>query len=327
MPPPALPRRAFAVSALIATVAAIPAAATEPTQYRTTKRAPDGAPVELVLYRRRPATPGPHPVLFLVHGSSASALPTFDLTVPGQSGYSLMDETVAWGFDTWTMDHEGYGRSARTAGNSDIASGVADLAAAADVIGRETGQPRMDFLGESSGALRAGAFAEAHPDRAGRLVLVATTYTGAGSDTLTKRAQQLEFYRTHTRRPRDRAMLRSIFTRDHPGTTDPAVADAFADAELPYGDSIPAGTYLDMTANLPVVHPDKLRSPVLIIRGEYDGIATLDDLLDFYRKLPNGDRAFVIIPSAAHSLVTCRMRQAFYRAVRGFLTQPTIGAG
>ena len=76
-------------------------------------------------------------------------------------------------------------------------------------------------MGESSGALRAAAFAMARPERVDRLVLNAFTYTGRNSPTLAKRAEQLEYFRTHNRRLRDRAMIRSIFTRDHPGTSDP----------------------------------------------------------------------------------------------------------
>jgi hypothetical protein len=74
-------------------------------------------------------------------------------------------------------------------------------------------------------------------------------------------------------RKRDRDMIRSIATRDKPGTSDPAVMEALADAEMQFGDQIPTGTYLDMTANLPVVHPEKVLAPVLLVRGEYDGIA------------------------------------------------------
>ena len=59
------------------------------------------------------------------------------------------------------------------------------------------------------------------------------------------------------------------------------------------------GTYLDMTANLPVVHPEKVLAPVLLVRGEYDGIATVADLQEFYNRLPNGDRQFVILPGTA----------------------------
>src|SRR5712664_2844088 len=109
--------------------------------------------VSLHLFRKRAGAPKagepPRPVLFLVHGSSISARPSFDLSVPGGGEYSLMNVFARWGYDVWTMDHEGYGRSSRTDGNSDIASGVEDLRAGTDVVARETGQPRFHFSGSS----------------------------------------------------------------------------------------------------------------------------------------------------------------------------------
>ena len=77
--------------------------------------------------------------------------------------------------------------------------------------------------------------------------------------------------------------------------------EAIIAVEMKFGDTIPTGTYLDMAANLPIVDPKKVLSPVLMIRGEFDGNSTNDDLLDFYRQLPNGDRQFVILPQTAHS--------------------------
>jgi pimeloyl-ACP methyl ester carboxylesterase len=105
-------------------------------------------------------------------------------------------------------------------------------------------------------------------------------------------------------------MIRSIFTRDKPGTTDPAIADILADAELQFGDTVPTGTYLDMTANLPVVDPLKVRAPVMLVRGEYDGIATEEDLISFFQKLPNRDRQLVILPGMAHSVLLATTRTA-----------------
>ena len=39
-----------------------------------------------------------------------------------------------------------------------------------------------------------------------------------------------------------------------------------------------------------------------MLRGDHDGISTNDDLLDFFKQLPNGDRQFVILPNVAHSI-------------------------
>lgn len=282
--------------------------------------------ISLYIFRKRMGAPQPgetpRPVLFLAHGSSVSSRPSFDLTVPGHGDYSLMDKFAEYGFDVWTMDFEGYGRSAIGPGNSDIASGVEDIKAASEVILRETRQSRFHLYGESGGALRVGAFAMAEPVRVNRLVLAAFTWTGQGSSTLSKRSESVEYYRTHNRRQRDRDMIRSIFTRDKPGTSDPAVAEAMADAELKFGNTAPTGTYLDMTTRLPIVDPLKVLSPVLIARGEYDGIATEADLLNFYQKLPVPDREFAVLPAASHSIALGLNRHQFWHVMRGFLEMP-----
>src|SRR3954447_25577572 len=226
--------------------------------------------VPLWMYRKRLGAPKPgepaRPVLFFVHGSSVTSR-VFDLQVPGQREGSVMDAFADYGFDCWTMDHENYGKSGRTSGNSDIASGVEDLKAAADVVSRETGMDKFHFLGESSGALRACAYAMVAPERCDRLVFAAFTYKGEGSPTLTKRAEQLAYFRSHNMRKRDRDMIRSIATRDKPGTSEQAAVEARGDVEIQFGDQVPTGTYLDMTSKLPVVHPEKVMSPVLLVRG------------------------------------------------------------
>ncbi len=127
-----------------------------------------------------------------------------------------MEKFAGFGFDVWTMDFEGYGRSDSTEGNSDIASGVEDLKAATEVVARDTGQERFHFFVESSGALRAGAF----------------------------------------------------------------------------------------------------------MRGEFDGIATEEDLLDSYKKLPYQDRPFVILPGTAHSVCMGNNRQQFWHVMWTFLEMP-----
>ena len=326
---PEIARRGLLIGAGIAGGAGLARAAAPPDTPRPLWTAEYWArkgEVSLYLYRKRLAAPAPGeanpPVLFLVHGSSISARPSFDLTVPGAGEYSLMDVFARDGFDVWTMDFEGYGRSSVTEGNSDIASGVADLRAGTDVVARETGLRKAHFMGESSGAIRAAAFAMAEPERVDRLVLEAFTYTGKGSPTLGKRAEQLEYYRTHNRRPRGIDMIRGIFTRDRPGTSDPRVADALAAAELPFGDTVPTGTYLDMTAHLPLVDPKRVRAPVLIVRGQYDGIATDADLLDFFAQLPNPDRQYAIIAGATHSVTLSLNRAGLWHTMRAFLTMP-----
>ena len=117
-------------------------------------------------------------------------------------------------------------------------------------------------------------------------------------------------------------MIESIFTRDKPGTSDARVAAALVAAELPMGDSVPTGTYLDMTSKLPIIEASLVKCPVLLARGQYDGIATEEDLLDFFSKLPNPDRQLAILPGMAHSLTLGLNRQLYWHAAHSFLSMP-----
>ena len=63
-------------------------------------------------------------------------------------------------------------------------------------------------------------------------------------------------------------------------------------------------------------------NPVLMLRGEYDGIATVKDISDFFDALPSGDRQFIILPGSAHSLAFAINRRPFWHAMQAFLTMP-----
>jgi len=178
------------------------------------------------------------------------------------------------------------------------------------------------MYGGSSGALRAALYAQLNPGRVTRLMASALVYTGAGSPTLAKRREKLEEYRASPTRKVDRAFIHSMFTRDKPGTSEMIAADALADAELALSDSVPNGTYLDMCANLPIVDPTKIDCPVCIIRGEYDGIASEADLLDFFGKLPSKDKQFIFISGLAHAATLGINRHKFWHAMQAFMTMP-----
>lgn len=294
----------------------------ESAEYWAQKKS-QGGDVRLYVYRKRAAgAANDAPVLFLVHGSSASGRNSFDLNVPGRSDYSLMNHFAGLGYDVWTMDHEGYGRSDRTDSHSGIASGAQDLAAAMEIVRRETGRDSVFMYGGSSGALRAALYAQQNPGRVKRLMVSALVYTGAGSPTLAKRREKVDEYRANPRRKVDRAFVHSMFTRDKPGTSEMIAADALAEAELALGDSVPNGTYLDMCANLPVIDPEKIGCPVCIIRGEYDGIAAEPDLLDFFGKLPSKDKQFVFVSGLAHAATLGINRHKFWHAMESFMRVP-----
>ena len=318
-------RRGFIAAG--ATLAAAPAlAAGEPSpasgRIVATEYWADKNGVRLWVYRKRlESLPANAPRLFCVHGSSYSGKTMFDLQVPGRD-YSMMDHFAGLGYEVWTMDHEGYGHSARTPGNSDIQSGVDDLKAAMAVVARESGEAPLAFFGQSSGALRAARFAEQHPQHVAKLALDAFVWTGEGAPTLVERRKNLPRYQASNRRPVSREFYRSVFTRDHSGAAEPMLGDIIADEEMKYGDSVPTGTYVDMTTKLPLVDPAKVRCPVLITRAEHDGIATDEDIMAFFARLPSPDKQLVKIGGLAHTAILGVNRARFWHALDAFLSMP-----
>jgi alpha-beta hydrolase superfamily lysophospholipase len=279
--------------------------------------------VRLFMWQKKAAAAAPRGTILFVHGSSMASTPVFDLRIPGKPEYSVMDWFVRLGYDTWCLDHEGYGRSDKTRPvNADIANGADDLAAATSYITEKTGQKNVFMYGASSGAIRAALFAQRHPDRVRRLALDAFVWTGEGSPTLANRKKRLAEWQANNRRPIDRAFVQSIFTRDHPGTTDQTVIDQFADQILALDNSVPTGTYYDMSARLPLVDPEKILAPTMIMRGQWDGIAGMQDLVNFFVKLPNPDKHFAVMPGIAHSSLRAKNWQTVYHIIDSFFSQP-----
>jgi pimeloyl-ACP methyl ester carboxylesterase len=279
--------------------------------------------VPLFLWEKRAPGGADHGAILFVHGSSMASTPTFDLQVPGRPDSSVMDWFARRGYDTWCVDMEGYGRSGKDRDiNSDISNGADDLAAASAYIAATRRAGPLLVYGISSGALRAALFAERHPERVKRLALDAFVWTGQGSPTLAERAKKLPQFKARNRRPIDRAFVRSIFERDHPGTADDATIEAFADAILALDDSIPNGTYVDMCQNLPVVAPERITVPTILMRGEYDGIAGFDDLVEFFKRLPNPDKQFVVMPGIAHASIQQKNYRLVYHILASFFGQP-----
>ena len=291
-------------------------------EHWTTKTTPDGD-VKLFLWEKFVDSPDGKPAVLFVHGSSMASQPTFDLTVPGRPHSSVMDWFADRGFVCWCVDMEGYGRSAKHRDiYCDIANGAADLEAATDYIAATRGVRSFLTYGISSGALRAALFAQAHPERVSRLALDAFVWTGGGAPTLEQRRKKLPEFLATKRRPIDRAFVHSIFNRDHPDCADRATVEAFADAILALDDSMPNGTYIDMCSKLPVCNPAKITVPTIVLRGQFDGIASMQDLIDFFVRLPSADKQFTVLNGISHASFQQKNYLMVYQILHAYFTQP-----
>src|SRR5262245_34819766 len=279
--------------------------------------------VKLFLFNKPAAKGNPRGTILFVHGSSMAGQPTYDLQVPGRPYSSAMDWFADHGFDTWTMDNEGYGRSDKSRPiNFDISNGADDIAAASEYILKSAKHKKLLLYGISSGALKVALFTERHPERVARLALDAMVWTGEGSPTLEQRKKKLPEFKAKNRRPIDRAFLHSVFDRDHPDTADRATINAFADAVLALDDSVPTGTYVDMCSKLPLVDPAKITVPTIVMRGEHDGIASVEDLIKFFARLPHPDKQFAVMEGISHASFQQKNYMSVYHILHSFFTQP-----
>jgi pimeloyl-ACP methyl ester carboxylesterase len=259
--------------------------------------------VKIFLWNKKRALNTTHQgTILFIHGSSWCSQPTFDLHVEGRPWSSVMDFFAAKGYDTWCLDNEGYGRSDKSRDiNFGVENGAQDIVAATDYILQHDQLKKVLLYGISSGALKSALFTQWYPERVSRLALDAFVWTGKESPTLVERRNMLPNLVGVQRRPFNREVIQSVFDRDHPGTADQKMIDAFATASLALDDSVPTGTYIDMCTKLPLIDPLKVVVPTIIMRGQFDGIAGVDDLIEFFKRLPNPDKHFAMMPGVAHA--------------------------
>src|ERR1043166_6063088 len=277
---------------------------------------------KIFMAEKRSATQPAKGTILLVHGSSMGSQ-GLDLQIPGDPDASMLDWFACRGFNVWRLDFVGYGRSDKPADHlATVAQGGPDLLAPTDYMKKNGVSDTPMLIGFSSGALRAALFAQKHPDRVKRLALDAMVYTGKGSPTVKKRAEKLAEWEATVTRPIDPAFLLSTMMRDHSETAMESRKKPYIDAILAIETSVPNGTYIDMCKNLPVCDPKEIKVPTIILRGQHDGIATAEDLIDFFLKLPNPDKEFVMMPGIAHAAATSKNYLRFYDGAYTFFSRP-----
>jgi len=98
--------------------------------------------------------------------------------------------------------------------------------------------------------------------------------------------------------------------------------NAFADAIVALDDSVPTGTYVDMCSKLPIVDPAKIGAPTIVMRGQWDGIASFEDLIEFFKRLPNPDKQFTVMAGISHASFHQKNYLMVYHILHSFFSQP-----
>ena len=65
--------------------------------------------------------------------------------------------------------------------------------------------------------------------------------------------------------------------------------------------------------------------PVLIMRGQWDGIASFQDLANFFARLPNPDKQFVVMPGIAHTSTRSKNWGLVYHLLDAYFSPACAG--
>src|SRR5262245_42981615 len=279
------------------------------------------AGLKLYVWEKYFGSPTGKSVVVLAHGSTTAGRESFDLQVPGQPSYSLMDVLAREGFDVFALDTRGFGRSTRPDGHMTTQEASEDLNAVVDYLLKLRGSQKVHLLGWSWGTQYSGMFVMAHPEKVERYASYAQMHSN--SPDIAKRRPRLEASRKTPYVTIPEAGWKPRFASMTPAAaTDPAVVDAFAKAAVQVEVKAPTGPQLDMVTIMPMLNPRLMPVPMMLIHGEYDDVADLDGLLPFFQQLPNPYSRYVVIRNAGDMMHLQGGHRLFQHEVISFFKAP-----
>jgi len=249
-------------------------------------------------------------VVLLVHGATWSGRPDFDLQI---RDYSLMDFLARNGYDVWAIDIHGYGHSHKTdKDDSDTLSASEDIGAAVNYITKLRALKRVSLLGWSWGTQTAGLYTMRHPEMVNKLILYGMVWKGDPAwKTLPLPKEQ---YRNNTD-----ADAREDFVS---GQYEPDVVEKYVKEILATDPKTPNGVRIDARTKLPMLAPERIRVPTLIIRAEKDPAIKEEEALEFLGKLGTNNKSYIALPDGGHVVLLEKNHRRVHSALLSFLNQP-----
>lgn len=248
-------------------------------------------------------------IVLLVHGATWTGRPDFDLQI---RDYSLMDFLANNGYDVWAIDIHGYGRSETTDKDwSDTESAAGDIGAAVDYIAKLRGVEKISIMGWSWGTQTTGLYTMKHPEKVNKLILYAMAWKGNPD----RRSSPLpkDQYRIN-----NETAARSDFIA---GEYEPDVVENYVKEALAADPRSPNGVHVDMISKPPMLKPEQIKVPTLIIHPEKDFLATEAETLEFFGKLGTNYKSYVALPDGGHAILLEKNHKKFQGVVLGFLNQ------
>jgi pimeloyl-ACP methyl ester carboxylesterase len=295
-------------------------------------------------------------VVLFVHGAGTPAEVAFDTPI---AEYSWMAYLAQAGFDVFSMDATGYGRSTRPAPMNDpcnlaeaqqaqfipalipapckptypgqltnLASDWNDIDAAVDYVRRIRNVQKVSLVAWSLGGPRAGGYAAQHPDKVHRLVLFAPAYNRSAPAAAPALPSPGVVFNTQSRADFVANWDRQLGCADQ---YDPAVRDAVW-AEMLASDPVGA-TWGPGVRRAPSTTTwgwnsaavAGTRTPTMVVAGVHDKQVPLDRVRAVYDDLGASEKVMVDLACASHNAMWEKNHQLLFQASLDWLTTGAIG--
>jgi pimeloyl-ACP methyl ester carboxylesterase len=294
-------------------------------------------------------------VVLFVHGAGTPAEVAFDVPY---GDYSWMAFLAKAGFDVFSMDTEGYGRSSRPAPMNDpcnlsaeqqkqfvpslikapcaasypgqlttIASDWADIDAVVDHIRKLRGVQKVCLVAWSLGGPRAGGYAAQHPDKVNRLVLLAPAYNQKGASSAPALPNPGTVFNTQSRTEFDANWDRQVGCEKQ---IDPAAREAVWKEMLasdPVGAKWGSGVRRapsTTTWGFNAAMIAGMKAPTLMITGAHDKQVPPDRVRAAYDDAGAADKVLIDLGCSSHNAMWETNHNIMFNASVEWLTLGTV---
>ncbi len=289
-------------------------------------------------------------VVLFVHGLPSPASVIFDLAVPG---YSWVDSVAERGFDAFTLDVRGFGRSTRPPEMKEprgqnlplvrAEQAMRDIDATVDYIRSKRKVDRVNIIGFSIGASWCALYSTLHPEKVNKLVMYGAVYgknptfvKAFGDPTNPDRPYyEMGAYRYVPRgelldawdgwiKPELRDVWREKEVMD--AWVDAVFAsDPTAKQRTPESIQLPNGPYIDwheIHAGRSLFDPAKIKVPTMIVRGSAEEMISSEAADELLQKLTSAPyKRRLDIGDSTHYALLEKNHLQLYRGVQAFLEE------
>ncbi|HWQ70420.1 MAG TPA: alpha/beta fold hydrolase [Patescibacteria group bacterium] len=289
-------------------------------------------------------------VILFVHGVPGPGSVMFDLAIPG---YSWLEYVAERGFDAFSLDIRGFGRSTRPPEMKESPyqnlplvradQVMRDIDVAVDYIRSKRKVDKVNIIGYSIGASWSALYATLHPEKVGKLVMYGAIY-GKNSTFISTFGDPTNPDRPNLEMGAYRYLSQKELLDQWDGWIKPELQDEWRDKEVidawisallgsdptakqrsPESIQVPNGPYIDwheIHAGRSLFDPARIRASTMIVRGSAEELMTneaADELLQRLTSAPIKRR--LDIGDSTHYAILEKNRLQLYRGVLNFLEE------